>query len=80
MNVKFKNGEIHKIDLKETLKSLSGIKLKCGLVAKGVISAKHVWHFTFQKTTCKHCIKKVGPERTVRLPTDLSNYHTFIEK
>jgi len=80
MNIKFKNGEIHKIDFKESFKSLSGIKLVCGLSVKGIIATKHVWHFTFKKSTCKHCLKKTNPEKIVRKPTDLSNYHTFIKE
>jgi len=80
MNIRFKNGEIHEIDLKGSLKSMDGIKLKCGLSAKGIIATKHVWHFTFKKATCKHCTKKVGTEKDVHHPTDLSNYHTFIDE
>ena len=75
MNIRFKNGEIHKVDIKESFKSLKGIKLKCGLVANGIISTKHVWYFTFKKATCRHCLKKAGTPA----PTDLSNYHSFIK-
>jgi len=79
VNIRFKNGEIHRIDLKGSIRSLRNIKLKCGLTVKGIVSTKHAWYFTFRKPTCKHCIKKVEPKRVVRSPTDLSNYHTFIK-
>ena len=80
VNIQFKHGKIHKVNYKESYKIIAGLKLKCGLVAKSIIATRHQWHFTIKKATCEHCLKKGEPKKAVQLPTDLSNYHTFIKK
>lgn len=78
-NIEFVGGKIHKIDFKESVKMMGKFRLGCGLVTTtGMISTRHGWHFTRKAATCEHCLKKKDTKPKLE-PTDLSNYHTFIE-